>query len=649
MRRPVQQPKQPAAKPYSWPAPRDGWIANLNLAQPGAKRADGQPLAGAKVLDNWFPTATGIQLTRGSQVYATLGEGTETVTALFSYVAGSTEKMFGATESTIYDITTILQNKNQVLGTEDDDFIVTDDDDFIGWGSTIGLEVYEGLTGGKWITAQMATAGGIFLIGVNGEDDPFIYDGTTFYPMVAGGISTLAFDGGTVEFTVGETLTGGTSGATATIVKIIPTDPDNPEVAGTLWLRDVASGPFQNDEVITDGDGGAAVADGADASVAITDLTFAGPPVPPLTGKNLSYVWAYKQRLYFIEKDSLNVWYLDADTVSGELKILPLGGVFERGGLLVFGATWSNDSGNQGGLSEQIIFVTNQGEVAVYQGLSPEDTQTWQKVGVYQIGIPRGPKAWVRDGGDLIIATSIGFVRMTEAIKREAAALGPYAVSYPIEVAWNTAVELRPDPWETVIWAAKQMAVVALPTQNSEPEAMFLANVRTGAWCRRLGWDGTCLLVFKERLFFGSEMGLVYEANVTGADDGAPYTGVCVPLFDNLTAPASLKITEMVMAMGLSPIEVNVQTTILVDFADNLPAPPPAVIVPVGSEWGSAIWGAFTWGQARQRLPRRRWEAAAGHGYYLSAACQLTSGDVIPLDYELVSTEITYRVARPVS
>src|SRR5215217_6864761 len=141
-----------------WPAPRDGWIANLNLAQPGAKKADGTTLAGAKVLDNMFPTATGVLLLRGSELYATLGQGDQSVTAMFSYVAGSDEKMFAATETAIYDITTILNPANDRLGTENEDVIGTEDDDEIGWLSTEGLDLVADQTGGNWISAQFATA-----------------------------------------------------------------------------------------------------------------------------------------------------------------------------------------------------------------------------------------------------------------------------------------------------------------------------------------------------------------------------------------------------------------------------------------------------------------------------------------------------------
>ncbi len=68
--------------------------------------------------------------------------------------------------------------------------------------------------------------------------------------------SALAYDGQTANFTAGETLTGATSGATA----LIQADSDS-GTTGTLTLRDIV-GVFENNEVITDGAGGDALANG---------------------------------------------------------------------------------------------------------------------------------------------------------------------------------------------------------------------------------------------------------------------------------------------------------------------------------------------------------------------------------------------------
>jgi len=67
----------------------------------------------------------------------------------------------------------------------------------------------------------------------------------------------LKYDGQTVNFTVGLTVTGGTSLATG----VIAADKDD-GASGTLTLNSV-TGTFQNNEVLTDSGTGAAVVDGA--------------------------------------------------------------------------------------------------------------------------------------------------------------------------------------------------------------------------------------------------------------------------------------------------------------------------------------------------------------------------------------------------
>src|SRR3546814_3930081 len=86
----------------------------------------------------------------------------------------------------------------------------------------------------------------------------------------------------------------------------------------------------------------------------------------------MSYVWVYKSRLWFAQKDSMTAWYMDnADSIGGTAEPFPLGGVFGLGGSLLFGSAWSIDSSSDSGLSEQNIFVSTEGEVAVYQGSDP--------------------------------------------------------------------------------------------------------------------------------------------------------------------------------------------------------------------------------------------------------------------------------------
>jgi len=363
----------------------------------------------------------------------------------------------------------------------------------------------------------------------------------------------------------------------------------------------------------------------------------------------LSYVWIYKNRLFFIQRDSLDAWYLPINAIGGELTKLPMGGIFARGGSLMFGATWSLETGS-GGLSEQCVFVTTEGEAAVYQGDDPNTAATWAKVGVYRIGKPLGPKAHIRAGGDIVISTDIGFVPLSQAVQRDFAALSPVAVSYNIETAWNEAVANRSlADWQCEIWPTKQMVVVALPTPDGEQAQMFVANARTGAWGLYTGWKANCVQQFGDRLFYGSDNGRVVEAEVTGFDQEQTYSAACVPLFDPLKSPASLKTGLLARATLLSTQRVTPQVSLQSDFKVNLPAPPDSIGAVGSNVWGAGEWGASVWSSPTAKLTLQEWQSAGGCGYALSPAVQITSGSIIPPDVELVGVDLTFDLSDAVT
>lgn len=608
------------AKMQSFPAPMGGWIKNVNLATPDARLPNGQRVNGAAVLENWFPTATGIRMRAGSEAYAQLTNAGD-ITALFTYVNGNNQSMFTATADSIFDISSSVFS---FLTDETGNFLVDDLGNSL-IDSSISATVSD-LTGGSWSSVQFATSGGVFLDLVNGADKKLIYDGTTFYPVGTTDLIALDYDAETAAFTVGATLTGGTSSATGTIVKVI----DN-GTTGTLWLGSV-TGTFQDNETITDNSSGSATADGAP-----TTLWGKVDGVDPAV---LSQNWVFKNRLFYVEKNSLNAWYLAVDSITGTATKLPLGGVFTLGGSLLFGATWSIESGN--GLSEQCAFFTTEGEVAVFTGSDPSSASTWSKVGVYRIGKPKGPKAYIRAGGDLVTATDIGAIPLSVAVQRDIAALSPSAISYPIETAWNDAIADRTADWNCVVWPTKQMVIVALPTTGSEQAQMLVANARTGAWCLFTGLDATCMAVFGDRLFFGSKNGLVVEMEVTGADQAIPYTATVIPLFDPLKSPASLKTGLLARSTVRAPSRVQVGLSLQADYDISLPAPPDDIAVTANNVWGAGVWGTAAWGTAAAKQTFREWQSVSGSGYALSVASQVTTGSVSPPDVEYVETELTY-------
>lgn len=516
----------------SFAAPTGGLVSNRNLAL--ARSPDAPP--GAAVLSDFFPTATGVVLRRGNTRKASIVED-DSVLSIFSYVSGTQTNLFAAVSTGIRDITT-----------------VANPDDFD------GPDVLTGQTSGNWNVVQFATAGGEFLVGVNGADDAFLYDGSTF-------------------------------------------------------------------DVIT---------------ITFPDIDDVGTP-SPLTTADLSYVWVYKQRIWFLEKDSLNAWYLPVDQVGGELTLWPMGGVFVRGGTLIWGQAWSSSSGGQGGLSEQCVFTTTEGEVAAYQGLSPDVDQGWTKVGMYRIGRPMGDKAFMRAGGDIVVATTVGFVSLAAASQQDYAALGQGAVSYPIEDDWAQAVQLRGSvDWRCDVWPDMQMAFVSPPALTGETPIVFVANTNTGKWSKFRNWDVRSLGLFGGAMFFGTTAGTVQQAYTTGLDEEAPYVGQCVPLFEDLGAPGNIKIAKTARAVIRAVASVEPQVTGQSNYVVDFPPPPSLGLPEAGSEWGVGVWGEAEWGSTRGSFVIGEWVPVGAYGHDISIGIQITSGSLVPVDAELIRIDLTF-------
>lgn len=149
IRQRVEQTK-PDASAHTFPAPIRGLVLNENISTAGP--------AGAQVLDNWICTSAGIRVRGGSQRYATLPGP---VTAMFSW-RGTGATLFAATSSAIYDIST----SPNPLGAD---------------------EVVSAQDSGDYSTTMFGTAGGNFLIAVNGADAPLLFDGGTWStPTITG-------------------------------------------------------------------------------------------------------------------------------------------------------------------------------------------------------------------------------------------------------------------------------------------------------------------------------------------------------------------------------------------------------------------------------------------------------------------------------
>lgn len=400
------------------------------------------------------------------------------------------------------------------------------------------------------------------------------------------------------------------------------------------------------------------------------------PSITGVSSANLINVWVYKGRQYFIQKNSMSAWYLGADAIGGSATELPLGAEFPSGGYLVAGASWA--VATNGGLQDVCVFVSSEGEVAAYTGSSPDDADTWSRVGLYKVGEPIGYKCLFKAGGDVAVLCEDGIIPLSKAVNYDKAALIDTAITRPIAPEWQRTTSLYKGlaGWNMTAWPARQWFVVNVPQIRTQ----YVSNIVTGAWCRFTGWRAACFAEFQNRLFFGTEIGTVHEADVGAADVGttgevvttdgarwgrarwgrakwgnpsgtsgtlatsnAPYTGTMFWSFTDLKAPAVMKL----MGMGRVNVQSNLElqgTSLAVrkDYDFTVPeAPGTSKPVLSGARWGVAKWGRDKW-PTRTSFASSRWRGLTGYGTMVAPVYQVTVGTVENVEVKVTSIDMTY-------
>ena len=131
------------ASPVSIPAPVGGWNARDSLGQ--------MAQTDAVILKNWFPATTECILRSGFSSYATgLPDQVET---LMAYSGGATDKLYAVSNGGIYDVSAA---------------------------GAVGAAAVSGMSNSRYQYVNFATAGGNFLLAVNGANKMRYFDGTTW-------------------------------------------------------------------------------------------------------------------------------------------------------------------------------------------------------------------------------------------------------------------------------------------------------------------------------------------------------------------------------------------------------------------------------------------------------------------------------------
>lgn len=362
-----------------------------------------------------------------------------------------------------------------------------------------------------------------------------------------------------------------------------------------------------------------------------------------VTTSTLSQAWAFKNRLFFTQGNTMKAWFLAVDSISGAASDLTLAGVFQRGGSLLFGATWSIDAGD--GVDDKCVFISTQGEIAIYEGTDPADPNAWALVGRYDLGgRPLGKNAYMRAGGDLLIATTDGLVPLSQALGKDPAALSLAAVSRNIQPDWRReAVARQSVAWSVQKWDEENLAVIGLPVIDATTDSTaFVVNTETGAWSKFTGWDIRSLAVHEDQIYFGTSAGKVMLGNTGGSDDGIAYTCRLALPFDHFGKPGQFKTLKQARATFRASSQFLPQLSCSVNYAQNFPSPPSSVMNYTEDTWDVGVWDTALWDAASsEQVTSTRWVSLTGAGFVHAIQLQATFGINPSTDAELASIDVT--------
>lgn len=328
-----------------------------------------------------------------------------------------------------------------------------------------------------------------------------------------------------------------------------------------------------------------------------TSITDVSTPISitGLTTSTIININSFKNRVWFVQKDSLDVWYMPVASIGGAATKFPISGLFVRGGYLMSMGTWTIDGG--AGVDDFAVFVTSEGEIAVYQGTDPASPSTWALVGVYFIGEPIGRRCLAKYGGDLLYMCKQGLFPLSKALQT-ASIDRTTAMSDKISPSFSESATTFGSNlgWQTTIFPSANMVIVNIPAYVGTASYQYCMNTITQAWCRFTEWNASCFFVWNSRLFYGCENSII-EAWVGPADLGNSITGVALTAYTYLQTPALTKHFKLIKPVLFVNSSYDLYVGVAIGFNNDAVDYTQVSSSILGSSlWDSAVWDVDMWG-----------------------------------------------------
>lgn len=318
----------------------------------------------------------------------------------------------------------------------------------------------------------------------------------------------------------------------------------------------------------------------------------------------------FKNRLWMVQQGTMMVWYLGVQSIAGAASSIDFSTLFPLGGYLVAMANWTID--NISGINDYAVFITSQGEFAVFTGTDPSSATTWSLVGVFRIGSPVGDRPFIKVGSDVLLICADGIFPLSQALLTSRSDIQK-SISDKIINLINADVGMYKSNfgWQIILYPLGQKLIVNVPQVENGVQYQYVMNTRNQSWCRFVGWNAACFEFFNDNLFYGGD-GVVVQADIGTDDNGSNISTDAQQAYSYFQQQGRVKRFTMARPIFQAPGKLTAAIALNVDFNSQIPMSTPSFSGSSGSPWGSP-WNVSPWGSVVGLI--KEWQTVTGLGY----------------------------------
>jgi hypothetical protein len=342
----------------------------------------------------------------------------------------------------------------------------------------------------------------------------------------------------------------------------------------------------------------------------------------------LGFIYAWKNRIFFIETGTGTVHYLPVNTLTGHTDLFEFGPMFPHGGEMAYGGTWTVDSGS--GLNDMMVVISSEGDLLLYEGTDPNDASTFNLNGRWYVGhVPDGRRFATPYGADMALISERGMLLMTDILRgtdtmpqNEAAARINQLLQPDVRASIHTRY------WEIKMLTDVNILSINAPTLKLNTGYIWALDMTAFGASKMTNFPFSTIEMFTGQSYAADSNGRIWKL-WTGTKDGAidelrpgkEIEAYVQTAFVPLGEPFRWKRFILVRAGFRSLAPPAVKMALNGEWSFSQPLAAPTYVEQGASLWDNDDWNYGIW--SGSTLTYKVWVGAQGMGHYGSVAMRV--------------------------